>query len=51
MDEKEVRIKCIDYAFRYADYLAKVSGTLTYKTEAGIVSLASRFEHYVKNGN
>lgn len=52
MDENEIRLKCIEFAFKYAEYYARENSyTNTYKTEEGIVSIARRFENYVKKGD
>lgn len=51
MSIEEVRLKCIEFAFKYAEYLKMVGATNgSYKTPHGIVSLAEEFENYVRNG-
>lgn len=48
MDSEEIRTKCLQFAFQYIEYYAKVNGTSTYKTEYGVVSIARQFEEYIK---
>ena len=51
MSGKEIRLKCIECAFQYAEYLKKMEATNgRYKTPTGIISLAKEFENYVENG-
>ena len=51
MDEKEIRTKGIEYAFRYAEYENKVNPNKpTYFTKEQIIGLASRIEKFIRNG-
>jgi hypothetical protein len=48
MDTKEIRIKCLQYAFQYIEYYAKMKGITINKTEYGVISIAKQFEEYIK---
>ena len=49
MDEKEIRIKSLEFAFQYLRYYDECNGhSSSYKTERGVISIARNFEDYIK---
>ena len=50
MEEKEVRLKCLELSLRYAEYKNAAVKDGTYRTDTGIVRMAAIFEHFVKYG-
>ena len=51
MNEKEIRVKSLEFAFQYLEYYDKCQGHSTaYKTEYGIIGMAQKFEWYINEG-
>ena len=50
MNEHELRMKCISFAFQYIKYKEKHYKDGTYKTPYGVIQIAKDFECYIVNG-
>lgn len=50
MEEKEIRLKCLELAIRYAEYRSSATKDNTYRTDTGIVRTAALYEKFVKDG-
>ena len=50
MNEKEIRLKCLELAIRFAEYKNGAAKDYTYRTDSGIVRTAALYEKFVKDG-
>lgn len=49
MNEKEIRLKCLELSVRYAEYKQSITKEY-YRSESAIVRTAAIFEKFVKDG-
>ncbi len=52
MENKEIRLKCVELAMQYIEYEQRVNpNSGYYKNAIGVIETAQKFENYITNGD